>query len=413
MNSEVSALTLFQPQEVRRKANWLLDLAAEGKLAHASVDLPKLGDALSIVLETTRETYPDFQIPPYGIWRAFEAGGVDRWGALAGARQFETAGDMLAAAADLTILGHFMKTRHPESWTYEDRMTGTTVTGAGAAALAAFHMFAAGSFSGEMTDPYRVDAETLIRLDLDELAYGLQWDLQDQKELLDKMQRHLKRFGEALALRPDLFSEGSTTRPGLLATRLANESDGVVSAGKLLDHLLEALAPVWDGGAASGDVCLGDSFAHSGMPDAENAAIVPFHLAAQEMVYSLVEPFAWAGFEVSGLEALSAPSDEAHAALFTHSGVLILPEEDEALSEPAARDRMIEIRAVAAALADKLADMLRAELKVQPGQLPLTCILEGGTARAGERILERDPNLSKKLGQFLNPGSVFWLPFGA
>jgi hypothetical protein len=293
-------------------------------------------------------------------------------------------------------------------------MTSSKVAGDDALALAAFHMFASGSFSGEMTDPYRVDAETLVRLDLNELTSGLQWDRDVDQELLGAMQAHLKRFGEAMALRPDLFSEGKLTRPGVLALRLAGEAGAGIDASKLLDNLLETFAPVWDGGAKAGDVGLGDSFDYTGKSAGSETTTVPFHLCAQEMVYSLLEPFAWAGFEVTGLQDLTPPSDLAHAALFVQTGVLaISSENDEALPEETKTDRMVELRALSAALADKLADRLRSELDVSADQVPLTCILEGGTSRAGLRILSQNANLFKKLGQYLNPRTVFWLPFGA
>jgi len=407
------ALALFQPDTVRSKAHHLLELAETGRLAHVGVDLTRLDRAVEMVLETTKENYPDFQIPPYGIWRAFEAGGIDRWQALAGARGYETAGEMLAAAADLALLGIFMTTLHPAGWSYEDRMTETTAAGRRGAALAAFHMFASGSFSSDMTDPYRVDAETLVRMDLLELAAGLQWDDRDDADFLNAMQRHLKRFGEALALRSDLFGEGDTTRPGLLAVNLAKECDGAVDAAAVLDRLLEALAPVWDGGASEGDIALGDSFAHSTSVGGEMDAIVPFHLAAQQMVYSLVEPFAWAGFEVANLDKLTAPSDLAHATLFHHTGVLTLRDDDRNLTPDAFRDRMIEARAVTIALSDRLAERLASGLGMTPEQVPFTCVLEGGTSRAGEHLIAQSPDKARKLGEILNPGAVFWLPFGA
>ncbi|ASP35958.1 DUF1688 family protein [Labrenzia sp. VG12] len=413
MNDTNPALTLFQPEEVRRKAHLLLDLAAEGGLAHVGVDLDRLDAAVATVLETTKENYPDFQIPPYGIWRGFEAGGIDRWQAMASARGFETAEEMLAAAADLALLGIAMTTLHPSGWQYEDRMTETTVGGAQASALAAFHMFASGSFSSEMTDPYRVDASALVSMDLIELAAGLQWDDRDDADHLKAMQRHLKRLGEALALRPDLFGKGEDTRPGLLAVQLAKDCNGAIDAGDVLDRILEALAPVWEGGATSGDIWLGDAFVHSALPGNDVHAIMPFHLAAQQMVYSLVEPFAWAGFEVAGLEKLTAPADLTHAALFVKSGVLTLKDSNGTLTPEAIRDRMIEIRALTIALTDKLAERLAGGLGMNLDQVPFTCILEGGTDRAGNRILEQAPENLRDLGKILNPGAVFWLPFGA
>jgi hypothetical protein len=411
------ALKLFSPEEVRDKACALLDRAAAGELKHVGVDPDRLGRAVEKVLESIRETYPEFQIPPYGIWRDFEAGGIERWEALAGARGFGTAEEMLVAAADLAILGSFMMTARPEGRTYEDPMTGTVVTGRTASALAAFHMFAAGSFSSHMSDPYRVDAETLIRLDLKELAGGLQWDEGEDGDYLRAMQRHLQRLGEALALRPDLFGEGGETRPGLLVAHAAREGEGSVDAGELLDRLLEALAPVWEGGAGDGDLVFGDSFRHSGLPGpvpgADLESIVPFHLAAQEMVYSLVEPLAWAGSETTGLNRLTGPSDLAHAALFAETGVLAVRDGEAALAPEAQRDRMIELRGVTIALIDRLAGRLAGELGVSADQVPLTCVLEGGTGRAGRHILKDHPELERNLGKILNPGAVFWLPFGA
>ena len=413
MNETNPALKLFKPDMVRRKANRLLDLALAGELEYVAAEETDLRSVLLNVLETTKENYPEFQIPPYGVWRDFEESGIDRWGALASARAFETAEEMLMASADLAILGCFMKTGRPENWVFNDPMTETAATGKQASALAAFHMFAAGSFSSDMSDPFRVDAETLISLEPEELAAGLQWDREEDAALLVAMQRHLKRIGEALALRSDLFSEGEVTRPGILAARLARDSDGAVSATRLLDNLLEALAPVWEGGAQSDDIMLGDSFRHSALPGDEVDQVVPFHLAAQEMVYSMLEPFAWAGVEVDGLESLTGPSDETHAALFIKAGVMEIREADKALTLEEAQDQMVEIRAVTGALIDRLAELLRKELEVPADQLPLTCILEGGTSHAGNRILRQDQVIAKKLGHFLNPGSVFWLPFGA
>ncbi len=95
MTDTQPALSLFRPQHVREKAYELLKFATDGKLAHVEAVPDRLETALAKVLETTRENYPDFHIPPYGIWRNYEAGGIDRWGALANARGFETAEEML------------------------------------------------------------------------------------------------------------------------------------------------------------------------------------------------------------------------------------------------------------------------------------------------------------------------------
>ncbi|GAA0779739.1 DUF1688 family protein [Roseibium denhamense] len=409
----ISALDYFALARVRSEAAILLDKAAAGQLRHVAVDLSKFGDAMVTVLETTKENYPDLQIPPYGLWREFETGGYDRWSALAGARQFETAHDMLLSAADLVVLAAVMQTVTPAGWVFVDPLTQTKANGRTASCLAAFHMFAAGSFSNAMSDPYRVDADSLIALDSPELAAGLQWDADQSADLLEQMRKHLKRFGEAMSVRPDLCTEDDVTRAGLMVLGKVREAGGSVDLSSVLETLMEVLAPVWTGGASVGDVGLGDSFEHSVPQSDTPGAIVPFHLAAQEMAYSLVEPLAWAGLEAEGLEQLTAPADDRHAALFVRTGVLNFTTADQSLDPIDARDRMVEIRAVSAALAERLADHLRAELDVAAGQLPLTCILEGGTSRAGVSALKKNGQETTKLQELLNPGAVFWLPFGA
>lgn len=410
-NSE--ALKFFAPAEIRARAHRLLDFAEDKRLRHLSVNPGKLKDTVTEVMKATLAAYPDLQIPPYGFWRNLEAGGIDRWGALAGARDFQGPMEMLASAADLALLAAIMRTRSPQGWRYRETRTGATVQGRQATALAAFNMFAAGSFSADPIDPFRVDAETLIRLEAHEIANGLQWDQEADAAFVGGLQAQLKSFGEALALRPDLFAEGETTRPGLLATRMADAAAESVSAETLLDNLLSAFAPVWRGGATANNVDLGDCFGLSQIFDELPDRILPFQLPAQEMVYALVEPFAWAGYEISHLNALTGPGDPEHTALFIGTGVLELEPEVSSPDEAEALDRAIEIRAVTMALIDRLAEMVRKELDVTNDLLPLTCILEGGTSRAGSDILRKKRLPVKNLGSILNPGPVFWLPFGA
>lgn len=411
------ALKYFAPGEIRDRAHRVLQSAEDGKLRHVSVDLARLDAARALVMAAIEAAYPDMQIPPYGLWRDLEAGGIDRWGALAGARGFEGPMEMLASAADLAIVASIMRTRHPVGWVFQETTTGETAQGKQAAALAAFAMFAAGSFSADPMDPFRVDAQALIRMDRQEIAQGLQWDLEADAEFIAALQDHLKRFGEAMALRPDLFATGMTTRPGLLATRLAEAASEAgeegVAAPDLIDDLLSALAPVWQGGAFAKDVGLGDCFSLSSAMDALPDTIMPFQLPAQDIVYSLVEPLAWAGFALDGLDLLTAPGDLEHVALFARTGVLTVDAGTTGLDETQAQDRAIEVRAVTMALVDRLADQIRQDLDVTGDHLPLTCILEGGTHRAGKKILCETPPENAGLGTVLNPGNVFWLLFGA
>ena len=163
---------LLNTAAVRERANMVLDKAMAGALQHAVVDLTRLMGVVERAVAAIRKTYPDFQIPPYGCWRAFEAGGHDRWAILAGARAFERPEDFLACAADLAILAEAISVPLRNDWSFCDPITGETVEGRDGLAVAALAMFATGAFSSAPSDPLRVDAHALIRLEGSEIAGG-------------------------------------------------------------------------------------------------------------------------------------------------------------------------------------------------------------------------------------------------
>ena len=132
------------------------------------------------------------------------------------------------------------------------------------------------------------------------------------------------------------------------------------------------------------------------------------------MAYSLVEPFAWVGVEVAGLDGLTGLPNLEHMALFMDAGVLVLKGEGGISAEDQnALDRTIELRALTVALMDRSADALRAELETSADILPLTCVMEGGTVRAGAEILRKNVDFLRKVETLLSAGGVNWLPFGA
>lgn len=392
------------------------EAAQAGNLAHVAVDLGKLSDAVTRTVSAIESGYPDFQIPPFGCWRAFEAGGHDRWSALAGARGFDTPEAFLRAAGDLAILSHVLSVPLRDDWTLNDSMTGEALAGREGLAVGVLSMFAAGSFSADPADPLRADAHALIRLEEDEIVWGLQLDRNRDSDTIKSATELLRRLGEASGLRPDLFEVDGATRPGHVVDRFfADNASKPVELTALLEALLDGLSPMWQGGAQLDDVTLGDAWRHSSLlQDQDAPGIVPFHLPAQEMAYALVEPFAWVGIEIAGLDGLTGLANLEHAALFLDNGVLALKEAPDAEPEgPASLDRAIELRALTVALLDRLAEALREELDAPEGALPLTCIMEGGTMPAGRQALLKNGEFHRKTARILAAGGVNWLPFGA
>lgn len=405
---------LLTAEAVRDWSNALLEQAMGGGLEHVGVNLTAMPEVVGRTLAAIRQTYPDFQIPPYGCWRTFEAGGIDRWAVLAGARAFEKPEDLLFCAADLAILTEAVSVPFRDDWSFSDPVTGTTVEGRDGLAVAALAMFATGAFSSDPSDPLRVDAHALIRLEASEIAQGMQLDPERDGETITSITGLLKRLGETVGLRPDLCDFDGDIRPGHLVHRFF-AGDDHVALSDILTAILDALSPMWQGGALLDDVVLGDCWLHSKwLPEFDPPGIAPFHLVAQKMAYSLVEPFAWVGIEVTDFDGLTGLPNLEHTALFLDCDVLVLKDESEGnIGEIASLDRAIELRALTVALMDRAADDLRVELETSADVLPLTCVMEGGTIRAGAEILRKNVDFRRKVESLLAAGAVNWLPFGA
>ncbi|SHL36219.1 DUF1688 family protein [Roseibium suaedae] len=413
-----AAIRMLSAAEVKTRTALVAKTVLDGlSQTGVSADLEKLEAAADLAEKTMTGGFPDLQLPPHGCWRFFELDGLDRWAMLASAREFASAEEMLRCAGDLVILASVLNVRTPEGWRFEEQLTGRTYQGAAGRAIAALTMFAAGSFSAEPEDPLRLDAHALIRLEADEIAAGLQLDPDAHSDLIRDITHHLKRLGEAIGLRPDLFERDESTRPGHLLEQLwADAEDGMVSAAQCLELVLDGLSPLWQGGESLNEVLLGDCWQHSRLlQEGDAPGLVPFHLPALEITYSFLEPLAWAGVLVSGLEDLPGLADLTHVFFFLETGVLTLQSgrEGTPLSQQDALDRMIELRATALVLLEKLASLLRGRMEASSDELPLTCLMAAATLPAAREIAGKNPVHWDKAANSLGGGGVFWLPFGA
>jgi hypothetical protein len=118
-----------------------------------------------------------------------------------------------------------------------------------------------------------------------------------------------------------------------------------------------------------------------------HAGWVPFHKLSQWLSYSLVEPLQWAGVTVTGLDALTGLPE------YRNGGLLIDSRRHRAAHAPSLERRwkpadelVVEWRALTVTLLDELAAQVRAQLGLSAAQMPLACILEGGTWAAGREI---------------------------
>jgi hypothetical protein len=121
---------------------------------------------------------------------------------------------------------------------------------------------------------------------------------------------------------------------------------------------------------------------------------VPFHKLSQWLTYSLLEPFEWAGVKVRGLDALTALPEYRNGGLLIDSGVLRLREDPAFLTRrwQAGDEFIVEWRALTVALLDEVAPSRAQGARRSDEELPLACVLEGGTWAAGRALAQRSRN---------------------
>ena len=90
---------------------------------------------------------------------------------------------------------------------------------------------------------------------------------------------------------------------------------------------------------------------------------MPFHKLSQWLSYSLLEPLAWAGLTVTGLDALTGLPEYRNGGLLLDGG-LIVPRDARLLQRTwTPRDEpIVEWRALTVSLIDELAPKVRARL---------------------------------------------------
>ena len=388
---------LRDPATIRSRSAAITRAVDEGRSSHFRIDRERLDAVAERVARVTLAAYPDLAIPFHSRWRHFEAGGIDRKEAMDD-RLAERSVDSLARArVDLTVVSVLLDAGAGPGWRYLEADSGRHFSRSEGLGVASWHAFREGLFSAEPGDPMRVDALALQRLDAAALMRAFQVDAGNPLVGLEGRVALLNRLGTALAAQA---GDGMSARPAILYDRLvapsaAGAGPRSVSATQVLRAVLDALSSIWLTGSVLHGVPLGDVWPHpwAGGESAQagrhgtTAGWVPFHKLSQWMSYSLLEPLAWAGVEVTGLDALTGLPEYRNGGLLIDGGVIV-PRDPRMLTRRwTPRDEFIvEWRALTVSLIDDLAPLVRARLGRSAEQLPLACLLEGGTWAAGREI---------------------------
>jgi hypothetical protein len=168
--------------------------------------------------------------------------------------------------------------------------------------------------------------------------------------------------------------------------QLVKTSTKEIRAHSILSLLLDGLGPAWRTPNALDGTPLGDCWPHPAAPD----GWMPFHKLSQWLSYSLLEPFEWAGVKVTGLDELTGLPEYRNGGLMLDAGV-ITPRDAAMLQKTWAvgDEAIVEWRALTVALLDEIAPLVRQTLGKTAEEMPLACILEGGSWAAGRVLAQR------------------------
>jgi hypothetical protein len=393
--AEAAASVLRTTTAIRERARQLASRARQGESSWFVIDEGFLDTAADAVAEATRRRYPKLHIPVHSRWRHFEAGGVDRKAELD--RLLREVPPILRGHAfiDLAVVSVLLDAGAGPDWKYVEPATGKAFTRSEGLAVASFHAFTAGLFSSDKNHPCQVDSEGLRALVTDHLASAFQVTETNPLVGLEERAILLRRLGEAMSEQPEIF--GDIGRPGGLFDTIISPlgpdapHTANVNAHTVLSELLRTLSGIWPASNSIGDMPLGDCWRHSAVRgEGLTDGWMPFHKLSQWLTYSLIEPFAWSGVQVEGLDQLTALPEYRNGGLMIDSGLLRLRDESVAREIWRPGDEIIvEWRALTVALMDDVARAVRQQLRLSESQLPLACVLEGGSWAAGRELAQR------------------------
>lgn len=379
---------LLSAEAVRERCERIYRAGEGGALRHFELDLAQLDGLVDLVIDTTRANYPDLDIPHHSRWRHFDAGGIYRWSDLLH-QHGEWSRDVIARiSTDLVVTSVLLDAGAGAAWRYAEPETGEVYQRSEGLAVASFRAFSAGLFSSDPAMPHQADADGLARLSQDTLGDAFQ--VTETNPLIGVAGRValLNRLADTLRSQPDRFGSDPPRIGNLFDSLVQRATHSQLPAAMILEELLDAFAWNWPIGTVVNGQRLGDVWHHSAIvtDDATNG-LIPFHKLSQWLVYSLVEPLAQAGVQVTGLDALTGLPEYRNGGLFIDMGVLN-PRREQLTREPQSVDSeaVVEWRALTVALLDRTATRVRDRLGLTAQQLPLAMLLEGGTWSAGRRI---------------------------
>ncbi|KDQ12405.1 hypothetical protein BOTBODRAFT_414697 [Botryobasidium botryosum FD-172 SS1] len=439
--SETKAAYLQTLPAIRERCSAVHALARQGKLEYFDYHPEKEADVIDFCIKIIERDFgSDYNaIPPHSRWRHFDAG-KERISPLLSAWTSNNVpkSEICKRLLDLFLVSVLMDAGAGNQWAYTEKGSSEKYTRSEGLAVASLDMFKAGFFSGDESEPFRVDAIGLSRITPNNTAAALQVDpISNPIIAVEGRANLLASIGDALQARPDLF--GADGRAGNLIdflgpTALSEPATGAtrVHIASLFQALIQGLAPIWPSRIQLGGISLGDVWPCSALRAAESAttqsrshasaldenSLVPFHKLTQWLTYSLVEPIEKVlGWKFDGMEDMTGLPEYRNGGLLVDFGVLSLRREaapsfyganSEIPRFPSSHSAIVEWRAMTVIELDRIAEGIRQRLKLAPHQLSLVQVLESATWKGGREIAkEKRPATGGPPIDIESDGTVF------
>jgi len=260
------------------------------------------------------------------------------------------------SAFDLVITSVLLDAGAGAGWHYHDRATGLVAGRSEGLALASLRWYETVALRTSRAASSELTLRRCARVDSEAIQNAFQARTGNPLLGLEGRASLLNRLGTVMESRPDLFAICDSPRPGGLFDALrARASNGRLPAATILETLLEALGPIWQGRRAWAACRWAIAGRILRWWRTIRRRLRTLHKLSQWLTYSLLEPLQNAGISVSNVHELTGLAEYRNGGLFVDMGVLN-PRDRAALAKThAVMDPfVVGWRALTVALLDRL-----------------------------------------------------------
>jgi len=199
----------------------------------------------------------------------------------------------------------------------------------------------------------------------------------------------LQRLGVAMENYSEYYGE-EVIRPGHLYDYILKHvnKNNEVSVKILWTALIESLESIWPSrlsGVRRGDVWTHHLLKIIGKPGSD---LIPFHKLLQWLSYSLIEIFEdYGNIKFTDINQFTALAEYRNGGLLIDVGLIKIKDEINLQRvHDVGSELVVEWRSLTVVLIDMIANEMRKQMKLNEEQLPLPCVLEGGTWQTGRYL---------------------------